>query len=159
MSGSTVRKPIEWIEYDGDRDKVLHDIKLHDGTIIPACYPNSIAWNPLATHDRRHEDSEVAFINVCGFHMLDLHESEDLIRDHFKALGVDYERREEMFQNNRSEIELVPAMRIAKRGFAAYQLQDSVYLPDSPNWTPVKSDPERLKLKPKKPYVYKRGRK
>lgn len=133
---------------------------LHDGTIIPACYPNSIAWNPLATHDRRHEDSEVAFINVCGFHMMDLHESEDLVREHFKALGVDYARREELLNRGNRVREVVPFSKaVEKRGFSSYHVHDSVYVPDLPGWTPVKSDPERLKLKPKKPYVYKRGRK
>lgn len=35
----------EWQKYDGDYQKEIQDIKLKNGDIVMACYPNAGKWN------------------------------------------------------------------------------------------------------------------
>ena len=50
-----------WIPYNGWRVKSLHDIKLHDGTILPQMRPNADAWSGSGG---RFEDDQVVAIRV-----------------------------------------------------------------------------------------------
>lgn len=50
-----------WQPYTGDYDKFEYDIKLHDGTIIPHCYPNARKFNSF-TLETQTPESEVAEI-------------------------------------------------------------------------------------------------
>lgn len=50
-----------WIPYNGWRVKSLHDIKLHDGTILKQMQPNACAWFGSAG---RVEDDQVVAIRV-----------------------------------------------------------------------------------------------
>lgn len=50
-----------WIPYNGWRVKSLHDIKLHDGTILKQMQPNACAWFGSAG---RVEDDQVLAIRV-----------------------------------------------------------------------------------------------
>lgn len=35
----------EWQPYDGDYQKKMQDIKLHNGDVITMCWPNAGYWN------------------------------------------------------------------------------------------------------------------
>lgn len=50
-----------WIPYNGWRVKSLHDIKLHDGTILTQMQPNACAWSGVGG---RFEDVQVVAIRV-----------------------------------------------------------------------------------------------
>ena len=56
-----------WEEYTGYRDKCLHDIKLHNGTIHRLLWPNANSWHGAG----QFKDSEVAFIRESVDHVMD----------------------------------------------------------------------------------------
>lgn len=61
-----------WKKYDGDRKKILHNIKLFDGTVIKGSYPNGNGWHTWIVCEanknarKRYDDSEVEFIHELG---------------------------------------------------------------------------------------------
>jgi len=46
----------EWQRYNGDYQKKIQDIKLKNGTIIMACYPNAGYWNCLDSNDPNYDE-------------------------------------------------------------------------------------------------------
>ena len=59
----------EWRKYDGEREKIPHDIRLKNGRIIPYCYPNAYAWNCLhgPLSGKRFGDEKVDSIREVGW--------------------------------------------------------------------------------------------
>ena len=58
----------QWIDYKecGQyRLKMLHDLKLNDGTVLLNMYPNATKWTCLTTNEGDIDDKDVAFIRVC----------------------------------------------------------------------------------------------
>lgn len=51
-----------WVPYNGWRVKFQHDLKLHDGRFVKACYPNATAWHGS---EGRFDDEQVAEIRLC----------------------------------------------------------------------------------------------
>lgn len=68
-----------WIEYQPqrEREKLLYDIELRDGTILTQCYPNGISWNANIfgqnpTVNRSIEDYRVVRIRLSEKQIEDL---------------------------------------------------------------------------------------
>jgi len=68
-----------WEEYTGNREKCLHDIKLHNGTIHRLLWPNANSWNGAG----QFEDSEVAFIRESA-ELLGVEYVEEIIHTPFR---------------------------------------------------------------------------
>lgn len=53
-----------WIKYNLDRQKILHHVKLFNGTEMKYMYPNADSWNPMVGRKgyRKCKDHEVEFI-------------------------------------------------------------------------------------------------
>ena len=42
----------EWSRFDGDYEKSMQDIKLHDGRVIFKCWPNAGAFSCFSNNDQ-----------------------------------------------------------------------------------------------------------
>ena len=51
----------QWKEYDGDREKEWHDIRLRGGKEIAHCYPNAETFHDWDT-DKLYQDEDVTHI-------------------------------------------------------------------------------------------------
>jgi len=81
-----------------NREKMLYDVKLSSGEIIPLCYPNANSWNAMYTLHDRIDDSDVTDISYTGYHCMDLYDEEDTIREHLESLGLSYDLRKEYLE-------------------------------------------------------------
>lgn len=52
----------QWIQYDGVRLKMYHDIKTFDGVVHESCYPNGDSFYPDGGGEVK--DSDVEFIRL-----------------------------------------------------------------------------------------------
>jgi hypothetical protein len=43
---------LDWSDYDGDYEKSMQDIILHNGTQVNCCWPNAGYFNPLFNVDK-----------------------------------------------------------------------------------------------------------
>lgn len=129
-----------WQPYTGDYDKFEYDIKLHDGTIIPHCYPNARKFNSFTLQTQTPE-SEVAEIKFSEKPVTELNWyvspqcKEWLLSDEAKEQEMHAVQEEEKrkAQVGGRKMGMINSVLAAASAFGNFEYLDYGYFPKSNN--------------------------